>query len=161
MPLKGQERISALNGDFCHMPNYSRITIICLILTVLTIGAFWQLKDNGFIRYDDDSYITKNLQVQGGLSLSGFLWAFSNTDADNWHPLTWLSHMLDCQLYGLNPRGHHLTSLFFHLVNTLLLFWVWVRLPKGSGPAPWWPASLRCTRCTRNQWRGLQSARTF
>src|SRR5208337_1542954 len=120
------------------MPNLSRITLICLILTAVTIGAFWQLKDNGFITYDDPAYISENPQVQGGLSRSGFLWAFSATTvAGNWHPLTWLSHMLDCQLYGVNPRGHHLTSLFIHLVNTLLLFWVWVRLTKRL-----WPSAL-------------------
>lgn len=119
------------------MANFPRIAAICLVLAVLTVGAFWQLKDNNFVNYDDIFYLTENSQVQGGLSFSGLRWAFTATVAGNWHPLTWLSHMLDWQLYGANPSGHHLTSLILHVLNTLLLFWVLVRLTQG-----FWPSAL-------------------
>jgi protein O-mannosyl-transferase len=126
-----------LNDNLRHLPSLPRIAVVGLILTVLTISAFWQLKDNGFINYDDISYVTENPQVQGGLGRAGFLWAFTTTAAGNWHPLTWLSHMLDWQLFGANPQGHHLSSLFFHVVNTLLLFLVMVRLTRRL-----WPSAL-------------------
>jgi protein O-mannosyl-transferase len=77
---------------------------------------------HGFVNYDDPDYITNNSARQGGLTWSGNVWAFQSGDAGNWHPLTWISHMIDCQLFGLNPAGHHLTNLLFHTANTLLLF---------------------------------------
>ena len=126
-----------MNDKVRHLPSLPRIAVVGLILMVLTIGAFWQLKDNGFINYDDVAYVTENPQVQGGLSRAGFLWAFSATTAGYWHPLTWLSHMLDWQLFGANPQGHHLSSLLFHVVNTLLLFLVMVRLTRRL-----WPSAL-------------------
>jgi tetratricopeptide (TPR) repeat protein len=96
--------------------------LICAALAMITFFAFGRLPGNKFINYDDEKYITENKDVQSGLSLKGVLWAFSTTTASNWHPLTWLSHMLDCQLFGLNPGRHHLVSLLLHIVNTLLLF---------------------------------------
>ena len=119
------------------MPSLTRKVAICLALAVLTISVFWQLKDHSFINYDDNLYITENLPVQEGLSPAGLLWAFGTTATGNWHPLTWLSHMLDWQLYGANPGGHHLTSLILHVINTLLLFLVLARLTKKL-----WPSAL-------------------
>ena len=110
-----------------------RQLFIGLFLTVATLVVFWQAHDHAFIGYDDTKYVTANYYVQAGLSKEGLIWAFTTTHASNWHPLTWLSHMLDCQLYGLNPRGHHLTNVFFHLLNTLLLFLV---LQRMTG-VPW------------------------
>jgi tetratricopeptide (TPR) repeat protein len=95
---------------------------ICLVLTAATLLVYWQLMNYEFINYDDNVYVTDNLHVQEGLSHETVTWAFTTTRAANWHPLTWLSHMLDCQLYGLDSAGHHLTSLIFHLANTILLF---------------------------------------
>lgn len=97
-----------------------------LILTVT--AAFWQVGNHEFLQYDDVQYVTENQHVQAGLTGAGVVWAFTTTLAGNWHPLTWISHMLDCQLYGLNPRGHHLTNLLLHLVNSLLLFLVLQRM---------------------------------
>jgi tetratricopeptide (TPR) repeat protein len=119
------------------MPSLARKAAICLALAVLTISVFWQLKDHSFINYDDNLYITENLPVQAGLSSAGLLWAFETTATGNWHPLTWLSHMLDWQLYGANPGGHHLTSLILHVINTLLLFLIMARLTKRL-----WPSAL-------------------
>jgi hypothetical protein len=75
-----------------------------------------------FISLDDDEYVTENPEVQRGLTVGSLIWVFKSTHAANWHPLTWLSHILDYELYGLSPGGHHMTSLLLHLANTLLLF---------------------------------------
>jgi tetratricopeptide (TPR) repeat protein len=94
----------------------------CILLGVFTFVAFGALLHNDFIRYDDTLYVTENSRVQSGLSLEGFRWALTTRTASNWHPLTWLSHMLDAELFGLSPEGHHLSSLLLHLANGLLLF---------------------------------------
>src|ERR1017187_3594120 len=102
-------------------PN-QRVTAICLALAVVTLLVYLPILHNGFVNYDDPDYITTNPHVKAGLTWSGIVWAFQSAEASNWHPLTWISHMADCQLFGLNPAGHHLTSLLFHTANTLLLF---------------------------------------
>jgi len=102
--------------------------IICLALAVVTLLVYWPLLHHGFVNYDDPDYITQNPHVQAGLTWPGIVWAFQSGAASNWHPLTWISHMADCQLFGLNPAGHHLTSLLFHTANALLLFLLLNRL---------------------------------
>ncbi len=78
-----------------------------------------------FINYlDDDLYVPDNAHVKPGLTVDGVKWAFTQADVGHWHPLTWISHMLDCSLFGLNPSGHHLINLLFHICNTLLLFFI-------------------------------------
>jgi hypothetical protein len=96
--------------------------LICLALALVTTALYWPMTHHNFVNFDDDDYITNNSHVQAGLTWAGVIWAFQSGAAANWHPLTWLSHMLDCQLYGLNPGGHHSTNLLFHVANTLLLF---------------------------------------
>src|SRR2546428_326574 len=105
-----------------------RTWMLSLALLAVTAAAFWRVRQNDFVQYDDKIYVTDNKQVQQGLTLQGLRWAFTTTEGANWHPLTWISHMMDCQLFALNPEGHHLTSLLFHLANTLLLFWVLARM---------------------------------
>ena len=100
------------------------LLIISLLLIAAILIAYWQVKDFDFICFDDKPYVTENRHVQSGLTVKSFIWAFTTFDASNWHPLTWLSHMLDCELYGLNPMGHHWTSLQIHIANTLLLFFI-------------------------------------
>lgn len=95
---------------------------ICLFIFLAVFAAFYPITGNGFINYDDNDYVTENLHVQAGLTWRQAAWAFANTDAGNWHPLTWLSHMLDCQWYGPNPWGHHLTSVLIHAANAVLVF---------------------------------------
>ncbi|MBW2569478.1 MAG: glycosyltransferase family 39 protein [Deltaproteobacteria bacterium] len=104
--------------------------IICLFLIITTLAVYWQVTNHEFLNYDDDIYITKNHHVQAGLNLESAIWSFtSGTMVSNyWHPLTWLSHMLDFQLYGMNAGGHHMTSLLFHITNTLLLFFIFRRM---------------------------------
>ena len=104
---------------------------ILLFLTVVTLLAFWQVSHNEFISFDDDLYITNNGLIQNGITIEGIRWAFTTYHAYNWHPLTWISHMLDCQLFGLKPGFHHLVNLFFHIANTLLLFLILHRMTKG------------------------------
>ncbi len=101
-----------------------RTLIISLFLISATLAVFWQVHDHEFTNYDDHIYVTENIHVVKGLTAHGVIWAFTTTHAANWHPLTWLSHMLDCQLYGLKPGGHHLTSVILHLANVLLLFFL-------------------------------------
>ena len=101
-----------------------RDLIISFFLVLVTIAVFWQVSSFDFVRYDDDKYVTENRHVQAGLTRGGIAWAFLSVYANNWHPLTWLSHMLDYQLFAANPAGHHITNLFFHIINTLLLFFI-------------------------------------
>jgi len=96
--------------------------LLCLFLILITFAAFWQVRHNEFISLDDNLYVTENPHVQGGLTIKGLVWALTKSYVGHWHPITWLSHMLDCSLYGLNPAGHHLTNVFFHVANTVLLF---------------------------------------
>jgi len=93
-----------------------------VFLFLLVAGVFLPALRHDFITYDDPAYVTENLHVRGGLTWANVAWAFRSSESSNWHPLTWLSHMLDCQLYGLQPRGHHLTNVLLHAGNTLLLF---------------------------------------
>lgn len=99
-----------------------------LVLLIATIALYYPVSYYPFINFDDDVYVTRNLQVQKGLTWSTTEWAFRSTYvADNWHPLTWLSHALDCQIFGGNSGGHHAMNLAIHALNVLLLFWVLYR----------------------------------
>ena len=86
-------------------PKARQIWVIRLILVLGTLAIFGQVLNHDFINYDDPDYVTHNPHVQAGLTLEGLIWAFRTDHACNWHPLTWLSHMLDCQLYDLHPGG--------------------------------------------------------
>ena len=102
--------------------------IICGFIVLATIIVYGQIRTHDFIGYDDDKYVTQNRFVSQGLSREGVIWAFSSTHASNWHPVTWLSHMLDVELFGMNAGAHHLTNLFFHILNSLLLFTVFRKM---------------------------------
>ena len=100
------------------------IVAICGVLVGITWLVFAQTIRHQFVTYDDPQYVYANPEVSAGLSLSRITWAFTHTIAGNWHPLTTISHMLDCQLYGLDPAGHHFTNVFFHTIAAVLLFLV-------------------------------------
>jgi hypothetical protein len=102
--------------------------LISLFIIIVTLTAYWQVRHHEFVNFDDELYVVDNDHVQNGLSLKGAIWAFGFTDVVYWHPLTWLSHMLDCQLYGLNPGMHHTTNLILHIINSLLLFLVFQQM---------------------------------
>jgi len=101
---------------------------VCIFLAAITFAVFGQTLGHDFVNYDDDVYVCENPEVTRGLTLKGMIWAFTHVYAGNWHPLTWISHMLDCQFYGLNPGGHHLTNILLHTVTAILLFLVLRRM---------------------------------
>jgi protein O-mannosyl-transferase len=105
--------------------------LICTALGLITLALYLPALHHGFVDYDDQQYVTDNPRVQAGLTWHGFVWAFG-FHAGNWHPLAWLSHMLDCQIYGARPWGHHLTSVLLHAATTMLLFLVFDRMTKAS-----------------------------
>src|SRR5690348_11982512 len=104
---------------------------LSLGLFLLTACTFLPTLKNDFINFDDPIYVVANTHVNPGLTWAGVGWAFHATAGGIWLPLTWISHMLDCQLYGLKPWGHHLTSVLFHALNTSLVF-LWVRRMTGA-----------------------------
>jgi|ERR1044071_2693818 tetratricopeptide (TPR) repeat protein len=95
---------------------------LALLLMLLVVGTFCACVVNGFVNYDDPPYVTENPLVQSGLNARSISWAFSTFEQGNWHPLTWLSHCLDCQVFGLRAWGHHLINVIIHASTTLLLF---------------------------------------
>src|SRR2546422_3203692 len=96
--------------------------LYCILLLAVTLGAYRRVGSLGFVNSDDPPYVTKNPQVLAGLSTSGIAWALTTTTEVNWHPLTWLSLMLDATIGGADPRIFHATNLLLHSANTLLLF---------------------------------------
>jgi tetratricopeptide (TPR) repeat protein len=113
------------------MTKNKQILMIYLFLAIATLLVFWRVTICDFNNFDDPDYITINNHVKNGITLDGIRWAFTTDYFANWHPVTWISHMLDVQFFGLRPRGHHLTNLLFHLANTLLLFFVLERMTKA------------------------------
>jgi len=115
------------------IPSERRSTILCLLLALLTLAFYNPVVHNGFTNFDDDIYILDNPHVRAGLTWETVEWAFTTFDSGNWHPVTWLSHALDCQLFGLNPAGHHYVTVLMHAANAVLLF----LLLAGATGLPW------------------------
>jgi tetratricopeptide (TPR) repeat protein len=111
--------------------------MICVIFAVAILTVYWQVRDHAFLNFDDPTYVSQNATVKKGLTPEGFRWAFSFSDKDNtyWHPLTWLSHMLDIQLHGMNAGRHLLTNVLLHVLNSLLLFFALRRLTGALWPS--------------------------
>jgi protein O-mannosyl-transferase len=112
-------------------------TILCLVLVAVTLGFYNRVGKNGFTNFDDTSYVTENSHVRAGLTWETVKWSFTSREYSNWHPVTWLSHALDYQLFGLNPVGHHYVSLLLHACNAVLLFWL---LEAATGLT--WPSLM-------------------
>lgn len=106
-----------------------------LAVIILTLVAYWPVQRNGFVSFDDAEYITRNTVVARGLTAQGVILAFTKSYAANWHPLTWLSHMLDVELFGLEPRSHHLVGLAIHLSTALVLLLVLRQMTGRAGPS--------------------------
>src|SRR5262249_12089258 len=119
-PLRDKVQRSSSAGPFAS--NAKRNLIVCLLLVTCTLALYQTINQNSFVNYDDDVYITANRHVQSGLNWSTIRWAFTTFDAANWHPLTWISHGVDYQLFHLNPAGHHFTNVVLHSINVVLLF---------------------------------------
>ncbi len=113
------------------MKKSSQIAFICVCLICATVIAFSPAFHADFLDYDDDYYVKKNPYVGAGLTLKSVVWAFTAVHASNWHPLTWISHMIDVELFGLNPKGHHAINVLFHAANAVLLFFC-LRLVTGA-----------------------------
>ncbi len=105
-----------------------QILFIYMLLAAITLAVYWQVNHFDFVNIDDLTYVTHNDHVQSGITLEGIRWAFSTTHAEFWHPLTWLSLMLDYELYGMNAGAFHMTNLILHILSTLLLFWLFHRM---------------------------------
>ena len=99
------------------------------------MALYYPVSHHPFVNYDDDVYVTENAHVQSGLNWDTVKWAFTTYEFVNWHPLTWISHALDYQMFQLDPGGHHETSVVLHGLNTLLLFWVLLRATGSPGPS--------------------------
>ena len=113
----------------------ARPRIICLLLALITLLAYWPVRNAGFVVFDDPDYVTENSHVQAGLTWAGVKWAFTTFHASNWHPLTWLSHMLDASLFGPNAGAQHFVNVLFHAANAVLLFLLLFRATSQLWPA--------------------------
>ena len=116
---------------------FPRPAAIAALLAFTTLVAYWRVTQHEFIIYDDPMYITENIRVQRGLTWENVRWAFTTTHFNYWHPLTWLSHMLDCQLFGMRAGAHHFVNALFHSANTALLFLALARMTRTV-----WPSAL-------------------
>jgi protein O-mannosyl-transferase len=114
------------------LPWGRRETLVCLGLLAANVAVFGRVSGFEFLDYDDNIYVSDNVHIRDGLTWSGLKWAFTVGYASNWHPLTWLSHMADVELFGLDPGAHHLVNLLLHTVNTLLLFGLLWRLTGAT-----------------------------
>ena len=134
----------------------SRVTsiLVCLGLVAVTWAVFGRTLANDFVNFDDHVYVYDNPLVVRGLSIEGIIGAFTHTHALNWHPLTTLSHMLDCQFYGLKAGGHHLTNVILHTISVLLLFLVLKQMTAGLWRSAFVAALFSIHRCTLNRSRG-------
>ncbi len=123
MPVAAAKPAIALHdaGGIFQSPAQRKL-VLGLLLVVVTLALYNPVSRNGFVNFDDDRYVTDNPQLRAGLHWRTIAWAFTSLDQANWHPLTWLSHALDCRLFQLNPVGHHYTNLLLHATNALLLF---------------------------------------
>jgi len=110
---------------------------ICLLLLAATLAVYSQVSHYDFVNYDDPQYIGENTHVRAGLTADSLVWAFTSFDAANWFPLTWITHMADCQFFGMESGWHHLTNLWLHALNALLLFAVLKRMTRAR-----WPSAL-------------------
>jgi hypothetical protein len=117
------------------------VWLLAAVLVLVTIALYWPTTSHDFINFDDPDYVTANPHVQGGLSIEGMKWAVSNPVCGNWHPLTVWSHMLDCQVFGLKPGGHHVTNVLLHALNAALVL-VWLQQMTGARWRSLWVAAL-------------------
>src|SRR5271165_3921052 len=107
--------------------------LLSMVLAVATLAVYYPVRHYDFLNYDDNVVVTQNVHVKYGLKWDSVKWAFTSYRQANWVPLTWISHALDCQLYGLRPGPHHETNLLLHVVCVLLLLWILVMATGGTG----------------------------
>jgi tetratricopeptide (TPR) repeat protein len=122
-PVSISKEIQA-GHDMAAFSGATQNLMICILLMAATVSVYFPVLKYPFINFDDNGYVTSNTHVNTGLNWNNFRWAWTTTTAGNWHPLTWLSHGLDCQIFGLYAGGHHLINLLLHCLNVVLLFWL-------------------------------------
>ncbi len=112
-----------------------RVIFMYIVLALIACIAFRDVRNFDFVDYDDNVYVTKNPHVCEGDFFDNISWAFTSLDTGNWHPVTWISHIVDCKIYGFDPMGHHLTSVFLHILSGLLIFHVLRNMTKDVWPS--------------------------
>jgi hypothetical protein len=117
------------------LPRPRRLFVLGCLLAVTTVALYYPTIHHPFANYDDDGYVSENAHLKTGLSWNTIQWAFGTYYQANWHPVTWLSHGLDVQLFQFDPAGHHATNILLHLINVVLLFWVLLRATRSAGPS--------------------------
>ncbi len=117
-----QQRRQARTSEASNDSGLRKKLLICAALAVFTCLLYSPVRGHPFVNYDDDGYVTENAHVQSGLSGETIAWAITSTEHDNWHPLTWLSHALDCDLFGVHPGAMHVANVLIHAVNVMLIF---------------------------------------
>jgi lipopolysaccharide biosynthesis regulator YciM len=132
---KNRERLASPRATTNPASPTPRNVVLSVLLAVATVALYIPVMGHSFIVLDDREYVVANPHVQTGLSWSTVKWAFTSLEAANWHPLTWLSHALDYQLFALNPAGHHFDSVLIHALNASLLFLVLSSITKRAGPS--------------------------
>jgi 4-amino-4-deoxy-L-arabinose transferase-like glycosyltransferase len=115
------EKAGSRTGHASWKEKMCRPGFLCLLLALAALAVFLPVARQGFVNYDDSDYVTENAHILSGLTRANVVWAFTTGHASNWHPVTWLSHMLDCQLFGTRAGAQHLVSVGFHIANALLL----------------------------------------
>jgi len=129
--LQPDEKVQSHPASFTLSGN--RAYLLGLLLIIFTIALYYPVRTHPYVNYDDNVYVTDNVHIQNGLTWDTVSWAFVTDDGGNWHPLTWLSHALDVEMYDLTPGGHHQTSMLLHALNAALLFWVLLRATGYAG----------------------------
>src|SRR5262249_45485290 len=122
-----QPRVAAIAPKPTNQDS-TRVVLLSLLLALITLALYSPVRQHDFINYDDDIYVFKNLHVVAGLTWKTVEWALTTNEVANWHPVTWISHELDCQLFGLDAGFHHITSLLIHVLNVVLLFLVFCKI---------------------------------
>jgi len=144
----------------CATTRFERSDLLILFgLAIVTFGIYAQVIGHRFINLDDPAYITENSMVNRGVTLDGLAWAFTTFHFGYWHPLTWIAHMIDSQLFGMFAGGHLLVNALFHVADTLLIFgFCWERhTPDGRARSS--RRFLRCIPCTWNRSLGRANSR--
>src|SRR5208337_1538712 len=126
-----------------------RLLILGLLLAIATVTLYYPVHGHPFVNYDDGLYVAENDQVQAGLTWPTVKWAFTTFEVGTWHPLTWISHALDCELFGVDPAAHHDINLLLHTLNVVLLFWV-LQAATGHAGRSARMFSACCFSCSRS-----------
>ena len=132
--MEHDQLLDTLKSDQRRLP---MLLLVSILLVAATFAVYHPVMRHGFVHFDDNVYVTENVHVQTGLTGKTLRWAFTTTHGFFWHPLTWLSLMVDSELHGLDPGGYHVTNLLLHGISTLLLFWALVQMTGAPWPSLW------------------------